>query len=427
MTTIEENQRLCEVESDSEMGAVFRSYWLPFALAEELPEVDCPPIRVRLLGEDLVAYRDSTGAVGLLDAHCPHRRAPLFFGRNEDCGLRCVYHGWKFDTTGACVDMPSEPEYSKFRLRISVKSYPTWEKAGMIWTYLGSELSRPAYPDYEWIRVAEAHAETHFVVSKAFEHCNYLQAVEGGIDTVHSSFLHNSDINGPPNLRSRDKHPRIEIEPTEFGYRYASLRDIGEGKIYARVNNFVLPSINGFCQTVDNEGRPTPRPSISNLFWVPVDNVTTMIFNIVYRADDGEPFAEGFHAQHERGFGISAADRIPGTYWNKRNAYNDYLIDRDLQRDKTFTGIRGIGVQDYAVQEGMGPISERHLENLASSDRAIVTARRLLAEAMDWVALGKAPKSSDPASHRLVRPADKFLAEGESWRESIESQVVATW
>ena len=423
MITKEENDRLCQIEGDAPMGAVFRRYWLPFALAEELPEADCPPIRVRLLGEDLVAFRDSNGAVGLLEAHCPHRQAPLFFGRNEECGLRCVYHGWKFDVSGACIDMPSEPEYSKFRATIRAVSYPTWEAAGMIFAYLGPEGLRPATPDYEWVRVPQSHR----VVSKAMEHCNYLQAVEGGIDTTHSSFLHNNDIQSPLRLRTRDKHPQIDVELTEFGYRYASLRDIGEGRIYARVNNFLLPSMNSFCQTVDDIGEPAKMPTITSLFWVPVDEKTTAIFNICWRADAGAPFPEDFGERHAGNFGVGAESRIPGTFWNKRNKANDYLIDREVQRYKTYTGIEGIGIQDYAVQEGMGLVCDRTREHLGTSDQAISAARSLLLEAAEWVELGKEPKGLDPSSHRGARPADAFLEREMAWRGAVEKDIVATW
>lgn len=423
MTTVEENERLCRIEGDTPMAAVFRRYWLPFALAEELPEPDCPPIRVRLLGEDLVAFRDSDGAVGLLDAHCPHRRAPLFFGRNEECGLRCIYHGWKFDVSGACVDMPSEPDYSRFRFSVTVPAYPTFEGAGLLWAYLGAGEATPPKPDYEWLRVPP----THLVVSKSMQQCNYLQAVEGGIDTVHSSFLHNNDIQSPLGLRSRDKHPRIEVEETEFGYRYVSLRDIGDGRYYARVNNFLLPSMNNFGQTIDDSGDPAKLPTITSLFWIPMDNETTAIFNVCWKATQGDPLPDGFGHQHEARFGTAVESRMPGSYWNIRNRDNDYLIDRELQRWKTYSGIEGIAIQDYAVQEGMGLITDRSKEHLASSDQAIIAARRLLLEATDEVEAGRQPRGALPESHRNVRPADVFLEAGQPWREAVDAEIVATW
>jgi len=419
MTTKEENERLCLVDDGTEMGTLFRHYWLPIALHEELPEADCPPIRVDLLGEELVAFRDSNGVVGLIDAHCPHRNAPLFFGRNEECGLRCVYHGWKFDLAGECVDMPSEPDYSKFKLTIKIKAYPTWEGGGLIWAFLGAEDAVPPKPNYEWIGVPD----THRSVGKALEDCNYLQCVEGGIDTAHSSFLHRR-FGKEPGLRERDKHPKIELEMTDFGMHCASLREVGDGRTYVRVTNYLMPSMNNFGQLIDDFGNRTPAPMATSLFWVPMDNTTTAIYNVSYRLD-GQPLAPGAAEDHVGRFGIAAADRIPGTYWNKANRSNDYLIDREAQRTKSYTGIEGIGIQDYAVQEGMGKITDRSTEHLGSSDTAIIAARELLLEAMDEVKSGKVPKGVDPAAQRRVRPADKFLDPGMKWREAVADELYA--
>src|SRR5579875_720451 len=177
MLTPQENERLTRVGPGTPMGNVFRRYWLPAALSSELPEPDCPPVRVRILGEDLVAFRDTEGKVGLVSAYCPHRRAPMFFGRNEECGLRCVYHGWKFDRTGTCVDMPSEPPDSLFKTKVTIKSYPTWEGGDLIWTYMGPPAEQPPVPDYEYVRAPK----THRFVSKTLQRCNYLAALDGGV------------------------------------------------------------------------------------------------------------------------------------------------------------------------------------------------------------------------------------------------------
>src|SRR4051794_20587657 len=200
------------------MGDVMRRYWMPALLSNELPAPDAPPVRVKLLGEDLVAFRDSQGNVGLLDEYCPHRLASLFLGRNEESGLRCVYHGWKFDTAGHCVDMPSEPAESNFKARIRLANYPTVERAGVIWAYLGDPQQKPPIPDMEWMRAPDTHA----FVSVTVEHCNYLQCVEGGIDTAHSSFLHNNDL-AAPGLRQMATSPRLEVVRTPFGFQYASI------------------------------------------------------------------------------------------------------------------------------------------------------------------------------------------------------------
>src|SRR5580658_9180408 len=220
----EENERITRVGPGTPMGEVMRRYWQPILLSRELPEADGPPLRVRILGEDLIAFRDTDGKVGLIDAFCPHRRAPMFFGRNEECGLRCVYHGWKFDRDGTCVDMPSEPPDSLFKTKVKIGSYPTWEGAGMIWTYMGEGERMPAVPDYEFVRAPESHR----FVSKTFERANYLQALEGGLDTSHSSFLHNNRMGDRASLRSRDTAPRLEVDRTSYGYTYAGIRRIDD-------------------------------------------------------------------------------------------------------------------------------------------------------------------------------------------------------
>ncbi|MGH7091287.1 MAG: Rieske 2Fe-2S domain-containing protein, partial [Stellaceae bacterium] len=181
MITREQNERLVRVGRGTPCGELFRRYWQPACISTELPEPDCAPVRVRLLGENLVAFRDTSGKLGLIDAYCPHRRAPLFFGRNEEHGLRCVYHGWKFAVRGHCVDLPSEPQGSPMQAEVRAKCYPTHEQAGIVWAYLGPENAMPAPPDYEWMRAPD----THRYVSKTYEQCNYLQALEGGLDTAH--------------------------------------------------------------------------------------------------------------------------------------------------------------------------------------------------------------------------------------------------
>ncbi|MBO0893202.1 MAG: Rieske 2Fe-2S domain-containing protein, partial [Acidimicrobiales bacterium] len=236
--TRELNERLVRTGAGTPMGEVFRRYWLPACLSEEIPEPDCPPVRVRLLGEDLLAFRDSAGAIGLVSAYCAHRLAPLFYGRNEECGLRCVYHGWKYDTTGACIDMPSEPPYSRLRLRVSITAYPTYEAGQVVFAYLGPTNEMPPPPDYEWLRVPEGH----LWVSKTSEPCNYLQAVEGGIDTAHSSFAHNNDLSNTRTLRSLDPHPTLEVDEQPWGFTYGSIRNITDDRSYLRVYQFLMPN-----------------------------------------------------------------------------------------------------------------------------------------------------------------------------------------
>ena len=421
--TPEMNKRLTEVGEGTPMGDVFRRYWIPACLAEEVPTPDSAPVRVRLLGEDLVAFRDSTGEVGLLEAYCAHRRAPLFYGRNEEAGLRCVYHGWKYDTTGACVDMPSEPPYSKFRLRVSVKAYPTYEAGGIIWTYMGPQQLMPPPPEFEWLKAPS----THVRVSKTGEACNFLQAIEGGIDTAHSSFAHNNDLGNQKLLRSLDTHPRLEVEETQYGFRYASLRNISEDTTYLRVYQFILPFQQVRGDLLDKEGNPNKPPVIRGHIWVPIDDEHTYVYNWVYTADDSSPLSDEWWLTHEKQLGRGPDDFIEGTYWLKRNPSNDFMIDREVQRTKTFTGIEGVNTQDFALQTGMGPIVDRSLEALGSTDMAIQAERRLLLQAMDDVAASKPPKGTDPEGYRGTRAADMLVPRGSDWREVSKDAVLAYW
>jgi len=422
MITREQNERLVRVGGGTPAGELFRRYWQPACLSTELPENDCPPVRVRLLAEDLVAFRDSNGRVGLVQAYCPHRRAPLFFGRNEECGLRCVYHGWKFDVDGNCVDVPSEPAGSPMKNSVRIKSYPTVEKAGIVWAYLGRKETMPAAPDYEWMRAPA----THCYVSKTYEQCNYLQALEGGLDTAHSSYLHNMKLGDTQQLRQRDRAPKLEVERTDYGYYYVSTRQAGADGTYVRLYHYVMP----FQQMrggVLGIGRSNTVPKLDGHLWVPIDDEQTNVYNWGYSADPAQPISEEMAEAFEHSSGRGKDDLIPGTFKLKRNPSNDYLIDRQAQKTSTFTGIDGINTQDFAVQEGMGPIVDRSQEYLGSTDRAIVTLRNILLEAMDKVERGEPAPGADPATHRGIRPYDAVVPPGANWRESFGDNLVAKW
>ncbi len=194
MLTREHNEYLVRTGPGTPMGELFRRYWIPAAMSAELPENDCPPVRVKLLGEKLLAFRDSQGRLGLIDEFCAHRGVSLWFGRNEEGGLRCPYLGWKYDHTGQCVDLPSEPRASGLCQKIKLKSYPCVEKGGVIWAYMGPAGTQPPLPDFEWLNVPASH----LYISKRWQESNYLQALEGGIDSSHVSFLHRYDINSDP-------------------------------------------------------------------------------------------------------------------------------------------------------------------------------------------------------------------------------------
>jgi phenylpropionate dioxygenase-like ring-hydroxylating dioxygenase large terminal subunit len=416
-----DNERIVRVGPGTPMGNLQRRYWIPCALSSELPEPDGPPVRVRLLGEDLVAFRDSDGAVGLVEAFCPHRRAPMFFGRNEQGGLRCVYHGWKFDRAGACVDMPSEPPDSMFKSKVAIGSYPTWEGGGLVWTYMGPPEHRPAVPDYEFTRAPATHRQ----VSKTYEECNWLQALEGGLDTSHSSFAHNLDIHDKSYLRTQDTAPKLEVYRTDYGYTYAGIRKVDD-KQYVRAYHYVMPAQQMRGRVTSRKGAYVDdHPTINGHIWVPIDDETTWVYNWMYSYTPDIPITEEYAIGLETQYGRGPDDLIPGTFQLKRNLRNDYEIDRELQRTKTFTGITGVNTQDMALQEGMGRIVDRSKEHLGTSDRAIIVMRQLLLEAMVDLEAGRSIRGTDPHSYSRVRAVDLVIPPAPDWREALKDELVA--
>jgi phthalate 4,5-dioxygenase oxygenase subunit len=421
MLTHEENERLTRVGPGTPMGNLMRRYWQPALLSEELPERDGAPVRVRLLGEDLIAFRDTEGKIGLVDAFCPHRRAPMFFGRNEECGLRCVYHGWKFDRDGKCVDMPSEPPDSLFKDKVTIASYPTHEAGAMIWAYLGPKEFQPAPPDYELLRAPDTHRH----VSKTFENANWLQALEGGIDTSHSSFAHNMDITSKKLLRNADTAPRLEVEKTQYGFRYAGIRTTKDDEDYVRVYHYVMPAQQLRGGVTDWGGGKKEVPALHGHLWVPIDDYTTWTFNWLYSYDPAIPITHEHAIQYESYSGRGPDDFQPNSYKLKKNQSNDYFIDRNVQKTKTFTGIVGINTQDFALQEGMGNICDRTNEHLGTSDRAIIAARQLLFEALDAVERGESPRGTTPDDYSSVRPVDLQIPHNADWRDVLAPELVA--
>jgi phenylpropionate dioxygenase-like ring-hydroxylating dioxygenase large terminal subunit len=374
--TPEENELLTRVGPGTPMGQLFRRFWLPALLSEELPAPDCPPVRVRLLGEDLIAFRDSEGRVGLLGAHCAHRGAPLFYGRNEEAGLRCVYHGWKYDVTGQCVDMPSEPAESTYKERIRQKAYPARERGGMVWAYIGPPELTPELPDMEWALVPEGHRR----VTKWLHESNYLQGFEGDIDTAHASFLHSylnpressHDQAISAEYKAADRAPKIVVDQTDYGFRYGARRRVGDDQYNWRVTQWLLPTFSLIAFI---------RPPFGGRCWIPIDDEHTWTYHFTFHPE--RPLNAQDHARFEEGASFPP-QILPESYVPVRNRSNEYLLDRELQRTTTYTGIYGVNDQDRAIQEGMGAIYDRGQEHLGTSDIAIVAARqRLLKLARD--------------------------------------------
>jgi phenylpropionate dioxygenase-like ring-hydroxylating dioxygenase large terminal subunit len=424
MITKEENELLTRTGPGTPMGNVIRRYWVPAVLSSELPEPDCPPVRVMLLGERLVAFRDSSGRIGLLDEFCAHRRASLFLGRNEEHGLRCLFHGWKYDAEGNCVDMPNEPPETNFKDKIHLKAYPTVEMGGVVWAYLGPKNKMPLPPKFEWTQVLDSHRH----VSKTWEECNWLQALEGGLDTVHVSFLHralSADTTKPATSGYWlwSTAPKLEVELTDYGYLYASIRSKGAEGSYVRTYHYVMPFHQLRPHQFSAGGRGPRRPIIPGHVWVPMDDKNCMVYNWVYSFGE-EPLNEDDRLERSTGNGPGYVD--PKANFRKlRNKDNDWLIDRKVQKTETFSGIEGINTQDHAIQESMGPIVDRTQEHLASTDRAIFAARRLLLQAVKTVQEGKDPPGLGPSYYR-IRAIEEILPNGDLWGEALKDKIYPT-
>jgi nitrite reductase/ring-hydroxylating ferredoxin subunit len=391
----ERNAELTQTGPGTLMGELFRRYWIPALLAAELPEPDSPPVRVQLLSEKLVAFRDTAGRIGLIDEFCAHRGVSLWFARNEDSGLRCPYHGWKYDVTGQCVDLPSEPDAFGTRSRVKLKSYPCLERGDVIWTYMGPPALRPEPPEHEWALVPAANR----FVSKRLQECNYLQALEGGIDSSHVSFLHGPALKRDPlfvgskgNLyNERDRMPQFEVVPFDGGLLIGARRMADDGRYYWRITPWVAPS---FTLIPPRAGHPLNAHA-----WVPIDDASCWAWSISYhprRSLTGDEVAA-----MQSGHGIHVK-YVPGTYIPLANKRNDYLIDRAAQKaGHLYSGVEGIGMQDASLQESMGPIVDRTRENLVTTDIGIVSTRRALLEAARANQAGKPIPGVAAAAQRV--------------------------
>ncbi|MBV9601590.1 MAG: Rieske 2Fe-2S domain-containing protein [Chloroflexi bacterium] len=427
MLSREENELLTRVGPGTPMGQLMRCFWQPFALSSELPHADSDPIRVKLLGEELVAFRDTRGQVGLIQNNCPHRGASLFFGRNEEAGLRCVYHGWKFDVDGTCVDMPNEPAESDFRNKVTAATYPTVDRGGVVWAYLGPwSAKRPAPPELEWTHVPESHR----IVTKRVQFCNYLQNVEGEVDSSHVSFLHSrnsaADSAGIrsddlrttlPNYMARDRAPRFFVLPTEYGVLIGARRDAESDSYYWRITQFLMPSYTMIPS-------PTGAP-VSFTGATPMDDQHMMGFTATWHPD--RPLTAAERAQIESWTGVHT-EVDPKTFKPLRNRDNDYLIDRSVQRSgESYTGIRGIREEDLAVQESMGDVCDRTTEHLGSADLAVIAMRRRLLEAVrTFQERRETPyEARNPDAYR-VRSAALVLPRDVEWHTGAAHALIAS-
>jgi phthalate 4,5-dioxygenase len=424
MTTASENETLTRVGPGTPMGELMRQYWVPCALSSEL-KADGDPLRVLILGEKLVAFRDSQGKVGILDHRCPHRRASLFYGRNEGGGIRCVYHGWKFDVTGRCLETQNVPN-PEFATKVRARAYHAAERNGVVYVYMGQREQPPELPGFECNQVPEEDV----FVRLTLRECNWLQAVEGELDTSHVGIMHFGAVNKEQfagdslhQYMVANRAPEYQIQETPYGYVYAAYRPATEDQLYWRFGHFSLP----FWTSPPINDLST---NVLQRAFVPMDDTHTLFVSM---------FKKGaYTAQRSRAAeGISGASQnypyLPNTTdwlgrWRLRaNASNDYELNREVQRTRSFTGIEGVQLQDQAVQESMGEIVDRENETLAPSDIMIVRVRRLLLDAARaWKEEKKLHFSAEhPEIYSGVRGGQLVAHKDEQWLEAYKRQLAA--
>jgi len=401
---------LTRTNAGTPMGDLLRRYWVPAMLAEEIPEPDCPPVRVKLMGEKLLGFRDTKGRPGLVRELCAHRGASLYFGRNEDCGLRCAYHGWKFDINGQCVDLPSA---EKMAPRVKIPAYPCIEQGDVIWAYMGPPELKPEPPGLEWSLVPGSHR----YLSKRFQECNYLQAMEGGIDTSHVSYVHRFEFDADPSLSINGHLPskkyivgdpnvvfHVQEKPsglTIFGRRNGEI-----DSFYYRITQWIFP----WFTLVP----PTGQRAVAGHIWVPIDDENCWTWSINYYPDQPIPAQE--RKWMEEGAGIHGK-AIAGTYMPVANKGNDYLIDRKAQREnRAYSGVFGLAIQDSSLQESMGAIQDRSIETLVGTDAAIARTRSMLLQALKDLEDGLTPPALDTRSQR-VRSASVLIDKNKNVEE----------
>ncbi len=444
--TAEDNELLCRVGPGTPMGHMLREYWHPVLLSSELTERDSSPLRVRLLGENLIAFRDTSGRVGMLADNCAHRGASLFFARNEEDGLRCVYHGWKYDVSGRCVDMPNEPAESNFKEKVRQVGYPCREMGGVVWTYIGARQEPPELPEIPLFAVPERQR----FFTKRLQENNWVQAIEGGIDTTHAGFLHvrlsldlamkrekdpktnrvwgaDEQTNKGLSIAMTNRSARFELVDTDYGIMIASKREAGDADTYWRINQFLFPywTMMPSHAVVDHSN---PKRSQGGHAFVPMDDETTIAWS--FTSNYERPFTDaeldrmyeypnaGLHAGIPRGL-LPATSAPMGAFRPIHSKTNDYGLDYELQRTGQFCGIPDRSTQDNAVQESMGAIYDRTREHLGISDSGVIRMRRRLLDAAKALSEhGKTPPGVDAPDAYRVGACGFVLPKSERWIET---------
>src|SRR4051794_34402999 len=410
----EQNDLLTQTGPGTPMGQMFRCYWVPALMAEELPENECPPVRVKILSERLLAFRDTDGRYGLIDEFCAHRGVSLWFGRNEEHGLRCPYHGWKYDVTGQCIDVPSEPVESGYCSKIKLKSYDCVELGDVIWVYMGPPELKPPLPGFEWAHVPTASR----FVSKRKQECNWLQAMEGGIDSAHVSFLHRHELKSDSLHVSKGAEltaktdVAFEVVESDGGMVIGVRRPAEEGHYYWRITQWIMPFHTMIPPYGDN--------ALNGHAWIPTDEENCISWCFTHHPTRVLTDHELNVMSNGGGIHVSL---VPGTFRPVINKDNDYLMDRAAQKaNKTYCGVKSIAMQDAAIQESMGPIQDRSKENLTSTDNGVIMARVRLRKAALAAQKGEMPDGLDPVTH-AVRSASVVLPQNVSFHEAAAESL----
>jgi len=431
MITAEDNEALVRVGKGTVMGDFMRQFWVPACLSSEITS-DGDPMRLMLLGEKLIAFRDTEGRVGIMEHVCPHRMASLFFGRNEQGGIRCPYHGWKFDVNGNCLDQPNLPDKNKYPAGTKAWAYRTIEQGGMVFVYMGERQANPP-PLPELAPIMADPDDRNIALTQ--RDCNWMQALEGDIDTSHLGFLHAGTIDGdrldptdPARFTVINKAPTINVSEMDFGTMYSAQRGAEVGFEHHRYACYLFP----FWVTYPSD---SIERNVSANAWVPIDDENTMIFNIDVQRSSGKGRKIMKYTDGTTVPGLARpVEYLPRTTdWQGRwrpvkNSSNDYGLDRELQRNGgVYSGIIGIPLQDQAIIESMGPIIDRTREHLASSDRMVMLTRKvMLKAARDYRETGKLPDFLDhPEYARKARGGDLVVPEGTDWLDGYVDAMTA--
>lgn len=413
MLSREANERLCRVGPGTPMGSMLRRFWMPICTSAQLPRPDCAPLLGRLMGQNFVVFRDSNGAPGVLDELCTHRGASLALGRVEGGGIRCIYHGWKFGVDGACQDIMNNAN-PDLKHRLRQPAYPVRESGGMIWTYIGPKELEPPFPHYEFMDLPPENR----VVMRVDTNANWVQALEGGLDSSHVSILHSDAArpgwNGGSGARVgslADTIPKFEVEETDFGYHYAAIRQSPNGEPdNVRIVPFIMPT-GRIIPDIAQTGNATL------VLEVPLDDENTATFSIRY----GRRPIERMSRVRETGFDD------PEFYSEEDCKFlftrADFAKQKRHNMDTSWSGFRGIALEDAVIVTSMGAIYDRSLEHLVAADVAVVNFRRRLFDSADRVERGEEPVGLR-IDHRLVTAIDAPMPTEGHWRGLVPTHVV---